>query len=145
MSAPKHPPLGLQLSRSSREIGRAFSDALASANGSLPSWLILLALKTGRSRNQRELAEVVGIQGATLTHHLNAMESDGLVTRRRDPDNRRVHIVEMTDAGERRFLDLRTAAMGFDHRLRKGIAPTDISHFIDTLERLRVNVADESA
>lgn len=140
MPAPKEPPLGLQLSRSSREIGRSFSDALASASGSLPVWLILLSLKTGRSRNQRELAEVVGIQGATLTHHLNAMEADGLVTRRRDPDNRRIHIVELTEAGEGRFVDLRKAAMAFDRRLRAGLSVGDIGRFTDTLERLRMNV-----
>ena len=29
-----------------------------------------------------ELADAVGITGPTLTHHLNAMESDALITRR---------------------------------------------------------------
>jgi DNA-binding transcriptional MocR family regulator len=47
-----------------------------------------------RLPNQRQIAESIGIQGATLTHHLNAMEADGVVTRRRDPTNRRVHVVE---------------------------------------------------
>ena len=30
---------------------------------------------------------MVGIEGATLTHHLGAKEADGLLTRRRDPAN----------------------------------------------------------
>ena len=36
-----------------------------------------ISLKSGQLASQRELAEAVGIQGATLTHHLNAMESAG--------------------------------------------------------------------
>ncbi|MGH9057132.1 MAG: MarR family winged helix-turn-helix transcriptional regulator, partial [Acidimicrobiales bacterium] len=65
-------------------VSRAFDDALAEAGGSLPVWLVLLNLKINPSASQRELAEAVGVREATVTHHLNAMENDGLVTRRRD-------------------------------------------------------------
>ena len=74
-------------------VGRAFDDALAAAGGSLPVWLVLLNLKIEQDTNQRRLAEAVGITGATLTHHLGAMERPGLLTRRRDPANRRNHII----------------------------------------------------
>ncbi|MEU3627500.1 MarR family transcriptional regulator [Amycolatopsis coloradensis] len=43
----------------------------------------MVALKTRRVASQRELA--VGVRGATLTYHLNAMESTGRITRQRDP------------------------------------------------------------
>ena len=90
MPRPAHQPLGLHLTRISRTVSRAFDDTLAKAGGSLPVWLVLISLKSGQLASQRELAEAVGIQGATLTHHLDAMESAGLVTRRRDPANRRL-------------------------------------------------------
>jgi DNA-binding transcriptional ArsR family regulator len=63
---------------------------------------VLLNLKTGRVANQRELAEAVGLREATLTHHLNAMEKAGLVTRRRDEINRRIHVVSSPRPGIRR-------------------------------------------
>jgi MarR family transcriptional regulator for hemolysin len=138
----EHKPLGLQLALTSKVTGRAFDAALTEAGGSLPTWLVLLALKSGTAKNQRELADSVGIQGATLTHHLNAMESGGLVTRRRDPANRRVHLVELTDAGEELFLKLRTAAAAFDRRLRKGLTADDEATFAAVLARLRQNLAE---
>ncbi len=79
---PPRPPIGLRLSRTARAVSRAFDDKLAEAGGSLPVWLVLLNLKTRRLANQRELAEAVGVREATLTHHLNAMDADGLITRR---------------------------------------------------------------
>jgi DNA-binding MarR family transcriptional regulator len=88
-------------------VSRAFDDALAEAGGSVPVWLVLISLKSQRLRNQRELAAAVGIREATLTHHLNSMDEQGLITRRRDPSNRRVHLVELTDAGEAAFDRLR--------------------------------------
>jgi MarR family transcriptional regulator for hemolysin len=108
-----------------------------------PVWLILLSLQTGSPGNQRELAQAVGIRGATLTHHLNAMEAGGLVTRRRDPANRRVHHVEPTPAGEALFRQLAGAAMTFDQRLRAGLDEGDIDVLERLLGRLHANITGE--
>ena len=140
MSAPARLPVGLQLSRAAKAVSRAFDDALAQAGGSLPVWLVLISVKSRQAASQRELAAAAGIQGATLTHHLNAMESAGLVTRRRDPENRRTHLVELTPAGDALFLRLRDAAMAFDLQLRSGLSGRDIDQLEQLLTRLRGNV-----
>ena len=135
-------PIGRTLSRVAKAASRAFDEALAAAGGSQPEWLVLIALKTRPVRNQRELAAAVGVQGATLTHHLNAMEAAGLVVRRRDPANRRVHLVEMTEAGEARFGRLAAAAVAFDERLRAGLADDEVAALGALLGRLAANIAD---
>jgi len=122
-------------------VSRAFDDALGAAGGSLPMWLVLISLKAQRLPNQRQIAESIGIQAATLTHHLNAMEANGLVTRRRDPTNRRVHVVELTEAGEALFLKLRSAAVAFDRQLRAGLDEGDVASITLVLDRLEANVA----
>jgi len=141
MPRPAQQPLGLHLTRVSRTVSRAFDDALAEAGGSLPVWLVLISLKSGRLASQRELAEAVGVQGATLSHHLNTMESAGLVTRRRDPANRRLHLVELTPDGDALFFRLRDAATTFDQRLRAGLSDTEASQLEALLDKLRDNVS----
>ena len=79
---------------------------------------MLVSLKGKSVASQRELAEAIGIRGPTLTHHLDVMELAGLVTRRRDPGNRRVHLVELTEAGDALFYRLKYAVAAFDQRLR---------------------------
>jgi MarR family transcriptional regulator for hemolysin len=133
-------PIGLQLSQAARTVSRAFDEALDEADGTLPVWLILLNLKIRKPANQRELAEAVGVREATLTHHLNAMDARGLVTRTRDAANRRVHVVELTDAGEAAFVRLQQAALAFDARLRAGLADADLDNLGDLLGRLAANV-----
>ena len=140
MGRPAREPLGLHLTRVSRTVSRAFDDALATAGGSLPVWLVMISLKRGQLASQRELAGAVGVQGATLTHHLNAMESAGLVTRRRDPQNRRLHLVELTPAGDALFLRLRDAATTFDQQLRAGLSQDEVSQLETLLTRLGDNV-----
>ena len=145
MPKPERPPIGLLLARAAKSVSRAFDDALTEAGGSLPVWLVLISLKSRPLGNQRELADAVGIREATLTHHLNAMDAQGLVTRRRDPANRRVHLVELTDAGEALFLRLRDAAVAFDQRLRRGLTDRDTADLEGLLLRLERNVDSASA
>ena len=141
MSRPARQPLGLYLTRVSKTVSRAFDETLAEAGGSLPAWLVLISLKSRQLASQRELAEAVGIQGATLTHHLDTMETAGLVTRRRDAANRRLHLVELTPAGDALFLRLRDAATAFDQRLRAGLSDGDVGQLEALLTRLRDNVS----
>ena len=101
MPAPFSLPIGLRLSQTPRAVERVRRGSWE-AGGTLPVWLILLNLKIRESANQRELAEAVGMREATLTHHLNAMDARGLVTRTRDAANRRVQVVALTEAAKRR-------------------------------------------
>jgi MarR family transcriptional regulator, transcriptional regulator for hemolysin len=145
MDRPTSDPIGLHLTRSAKVVSRAFDDALVEVGGSLPTWLILLSLKSQRHGAQRELAEAVGVEGPTLTHHLNRMETAGLVTRTRDPENRRVHRVELTEAGEAAFQRLLVRVIAFDQQLRVGFSDEEIATLDGLLDRLQVNAADRNS
>jgi MarR family transcriptional regulator, transcriptional regulator for hemolysin len=138
---PRVTPIGRKLATTAKVVSRAFDDALTAAGGSLPVWLILISLKVRPENSQRELAAAIGIQGATVTHHLDAMEADGLVTRERDPANRRVHVLTLTKKGQATFERLRAAAAEFDRRLRVGIPDADLSRLAELLDRLAINAA----
>ena len=78
---PRGTPIGLQLGRTSKTVGRAFNDALSEAGGSLPVWLILSALRGQAHASQHDLARGIGIEGPTLTRHIDQLEAGGLVRR----------------------------------------------------------------
>jgi MarR family transcriptional regulator for hemolysin len=139
---PRTPPIGREIAAAAKALDRAFSAALAEAGGSLPMWLVLLSLKQQRWRTQQELAAAVGIEGPTLTHHLDALERAGLIARSRGPDDRRVVRAELTPAGDERFTALRRTAMAFDRRLRAGLETAEEEQLRDLLARLRANVAE---
>jgi MarR family transcriptional regulator for hemolysin len=141
MPQPTSVPIGLRLNQAARVVGRAFDEALAEAGGTLPVWLILLNLKIHRPGTQRDLAEAVGIREATLTHHLNSMDADGLITRTRDAANRRIQVVTLTEKGDRAFLSLAAAATAFDAKLRTGLDEADLATLETLLARLSGNVA----
>jgi DNA-binding MarR family transcriptional regulator len=63
---------------------------------------LLMALSYVRDHNgapQQELAEVLCMDANNVVLLLNDLEEIGHITRRRDPSDRRRHLVELTDAG----------------------------------------------
>ena len=140
---PSAEPIGRAIASSAKVLSRAFERELAEAGGSQPVWLILLALKQQAWRTQQDLAAAVGIEGPTLTHHLDGLDKAGLIERARDQNDRRAVRVELTDAGDKLFKRLAKAAIGFDQRLRAGLSEDELDEFRRVLARLRDNVATD--
>ena len=138
---PREEPIGIVVGRTGKAVERATDDALASAGGSRPTWLILLAVKTGAGRTQARLAGRVGVSGPTLTHHLDRLEAAGTLVRTRDSGNRREYTITLTATGEALFLRLREAAVGFDRRLRAGLSSAETTELRRLLTALHENVA----
>jgi len=53
---------------------------------------------------QGELIQAMGVAPSILVTLLNPLEAHGLVTRERDPGDRRRHLVTLTDAGEKHLV-----------------------------------------
>jgi MarR family transcriptional regulator for hemolysin len=134
-------PIGLDITRTGRLISRGFDEQLSAAGGSLPTWLIAVSLMRDDHTMQRDIASAIGIEGATLTHHLNKMETAGLVTRHRVPENRRSQLVELTEKGQALFFTLLDAVVAFDRQLCDGFTTTELDTLHGYLERLRTNVS----
>lgn len=139
---PAREPVGRRLAAASKTVTRAFNDALAEAGGSLPTWLILTTLRGEAWRTQHELARAVGIEGPTLTRHLDGLERAGLVERRRDPADRRAFQVELTAAGSALHDRLRGSVIAFDRRLTAGLSEEELRVLGKTLAKLEQNVRE---
>ena len=118
-SGPFKQPIGRQLAVTAKLVAHEFNAALVRAGGSVPTWLVLNALQVGGDwGTQQRIARALGIEGATLTRHLDTLEAAGLVIRRRDESDRRAIRVDVTEAGSALHTQLLAAARAFDKRLR---------------------------
>jgi MarR family transcriptional regulator for hemolysin len=134
---PLVPPIGLQLARTARVVGAAFDRALGEAGGSAATWQVLLLVRAQQWGTQAEMAEAMGITAATLTHHLNALERQGLIRRWREEGNRRSQRVELTEEGVALFDRLRHVALRHDERLRSQLSDDELAQLAELLGRLR--------
>ncbi len=133
-------PIGLHLTRTAHLATEAFERVMAEAGSSASTWQVLVLVRSQQWDTQARMAEAMGITGATLTHHLNALESQGLVRRWRESSNRRVQRVELTDAGIALFDRLREVAVRHNQRLRSKLTDDEVRLLAELLDRLRTGL-----
>jgi MarR family transcriptional regulator, transcriptional regulator for hemolysin len=142
---PLIPPIGLRLARTARTVSQAFEHTLADAGGSAAAWQVLVLVRAQEWGTQAQMAEAMGITAATLTHHLNALERQGLVRRWREAHNRRSQRVELTEAGAELFDRLREVAMAHDERLRSLLTGDELAQLAALLDKLQAGLAEPAA
>src|SRR3954449_13214411 len=78
---------------------------------------VLAVLAEGSKETQGAIADALGYDRGQLVGLLDELEERGLVERRRDPADRRRHIVAFTDAGRSALDDLRACATRVEEEL----------------------------
>jgi MarR family transcriptional regulator for hemolysin len=88
---------------------------------------------------QRALAAALGIEGPTLTRHLDRLEDLGLIRRIRTRADRRYALVELTAAGRIRCHELDTISRTANDQLLARFSEEEIAQLKDMLQRLTAN------
>jgi MarR family transcriptional regulator, transcriptional regulator for hemolysin len=138
---PAWQPLGREIVFAGKEIREAFEDALARAGASLGTWIVLSALSRGGLVPQKVLASHVHIDGATMTHHIDRLEQQGLVRRRVHSGDRRVRHVEPTAKGRRLHAKLVEIAQAFDEATVAGLDERERTELRRLLAKVSANLA----
>jgi len=104
------PSCGVLLFRLSRASGEGLGGALAAVDMRAPEFAILHHVYGEGPISQQELGRALRIHASNLVALIDQLESDGLLIRRRDPEDRRRYLLELTDDGIRRLADAERAA-----------------------------------
>jgi DNA-binding MarR family transcriptional regulator len=143
MLAPEPPTgsehsVGMALVALGRGVMRICTDALE-PSGLKPRHLKALnALRDG-PLTQQSLGEAVRTDPTQLVALLNELETAELVSRRRDLNDRRRHIVELSEAGANRLANAEQLVADAEERLLAGLSATDRSSFTRILATVIAN------
>ncbi|MET0898747.1 MAG: MarR family transcriptional regulator [Mycobacterium sp.] len=82
-----------------RELVAAEGPVLAAHGLTMWGYVVLTALDRGSMRTQAALAQAINADKTRIISTLDALQNDGYIERYPDPDDRRVRLLAITDAG----------------------------------------------
>ncbi|WKG04112.1 MarR family winged helix-turn-helix transcriptional regulator [Mycolicibacterium sp. HK-90] len=97
--------------------------------------IALTLLRDFGERSQSDLAQALGIEPTNLVILLNELESMGLVERRRSTEDRRRHIVTLTDTGADKLADVETVVADIENRMFSTLTADDRDTLHTLLQR----------
>lgn len=122
-----------QIGRTARAMYAAFE---ADVGQPLSRWRVLHALSEGGELSQKDLALRLSMDPASLTRQMKAMEAEGLVRRRSDPQDNRLTQVTLTEEGTALFASTQPAREAFAKKSLKGLPVADVEQAMALLRTL---------
>ncbi|KOX23800.1 MULTISPECIES: MarR family winged helix-turn-helix transcriptional regulator [unclassified Streptomyces] len=135
--------LGFLLSFRGELTGARIRTALGVAGLHPRSVMTLMQLAPG-AMSQRDLAAAMEVDPSQLVAILNELEDQGLAERRRDPADRRRHIVEITRTGAAALERVDTAVNAAERELFGDLTDAEQALLRSLLDRVVVDPADHA-
>jgi MarR family transcriptional regulator, transcriptional regulator for hemolysin len=127
---------GRTLALAHKAVHECIDERMAEHGASLATWLVLHHAVEEPDLSQSHLAARLVIEAPTLVRHLDKLEADGLLERKRDAHDRRVVRVRVTDSGRAAETRLRVIADEMNAELRAALG-ADHEIVQRALERIR--------
>jgi MarR family transcriptional regulator for hemolysin len=126
------------LHNTSRAWRQALDRRLKFLGVSQASWMtIAVAARSRWPLSQSELADKLGVEGATMVAMVDRLVKAGLVSREPSAADRRVKRVVLSDAGNLLYDKVKTEAAAFRKELLADFDPKDLLVATELLERIQ--------
>jgi len=137
--------MGFVVNMTAKAFQKSFDIELRKNAGvSLSQWRVVGALVIQPGLTQKEIADKVGIEGATLVPIIDKMEKEGLLKRKPDSSDRRVNRIYLTQKADSLWESMVECALKIRKSSTKNISENDIQTTLETLRKISQNLTSFS-
>jgi len=126
---------------------RTLFDQRARARGmTRAQWVILKRLDRTPGLSQNELASLIEVEPITVGRLIDRLEARGLVERRSDPRDRRIHRLHLTAKSKPILREITQNIVEIDKVMSSGISEKELGELAAHLKTMKANLTlDESS
>ena len=134
------PGAAFLLSQLGFESARRWAERIAPLGLEPRQGLVLRVIGAEGAMTQADLARRIRVPASKVVGLVDELESEGLVERRAEADDRRVRIVHLTDRGMQTLAEVNRASVDHEAELMAALAPDERIRLIVLLERVADDV-----
>lgn len=132
--------LGFLLNDVARLMRKRFDERARDLGLTRAQWRVLGHLRRYEGIKQGSLADILEVENVTLGRHIDRLEEDGWVARKRDPADRRVWRLHLADKSRPIIDRLSELSSDVRERAMTGLSPRERDRLIDTLQAMKGNL-----
>ena len=134
--------LGFLLNDVARLMRKRFDERARNLGLTRAQWRVLGHLRHYEGIKQGSLANILEVENVTLGRHIDRLEEDGWVARRRDPADRRVWRLHLADKSRPIIDRLSKLSSEVREHAMTGLSLSERDRLIDTLQAMKGNLAN---
>jgi MarR family transcriptional regulator for hemolysin len=133
------------LHNTSRAWRQAIDQRLKDLGVSQAAWMtIAMVAKAATPPSQKQLADLLGVEGPTIVAMIDRLVTSGLVMRVASSQDRRVKLIELTDAGRAMYGQVKERADAFRGTLLDGVDAAQLLTATALLEQLQAAIGADA-
>lgn len=133
--------VGFYLCDNARLMKKAFNHRVKDMDITRSQWSVLWRLSCNDAMSQAELAELAEIEQPSLVRHVDNLEQQGWITRKRDLKDRRINRICLTPKGEKLMEEAWAHGAVIRDAYSKGMTEEELEQLRVLLGKIKENLS----
>lgn len=133
--------IGFLIHDTARLFRRELNERMRHSGVTALQWRLLAYLARNEGTNQVKLAEFLEVEPITLSRMIDRLADAGMLSRRRDPDDRRAWRLYLEEQSLPLIVELRAASAKLTEAAQEGLTTEEREQLASLVERMRQNLS----
>ena len=124
-------------------VARMYNEEASKYGATMATGFALLSIDREKGISSTALGPKMGMEATSLTRTLKSMEEKGLITRKRNPDDGRGVIIQLTPFGQEKRELSKSSVIKFNEIIKSNVSPEKLHNFMEVSEIINDLISDK--
>ncbi|WP_438966325.1 MarR family winged helix-turn-helix transcriptional regulator [Flavobacterium sp.] len=124
-------------------VARMYNEEASKYGATMATGFALLSIDKDKGTPSTALGPKMGMEATSLTRTLKSMEEKGLIVRKKNPEDGRGVIIELTEAGQEKRALSKTTVLQFNESVKRVVSEEKLNHFMEVAEIINELITDK--
>ena len=124
-------------------VARMYNEEASKYGATMATGFALLSIDKEKGTSSTALGPKMGMEATSLTRTLKSMEEKGLIIRKKNPEDGRGVIINLTPFGQEKRELSKSTVVKFNETIKQVVSPEKLQHFLEVSEMINDLISDK--